>query len=51
MVQTWYFSAVAVSIILSTSPRFSEVLFSRGRHSQKTDVYVNKVLGHSVFLF
>lgn len=40
-----------VSIILSISPRFSEVLFSRGRHSQKTDVYVNKVLGHSVFLF
>lgn len=31
---TNYFLVVAASIILSTSPRYSEVLFSRGRHSK-----------------
>lgn len=31
---TNYFLLVAASIILSTSPRFSEVLLNRGRHSK-----------------
>lgn len=31
---TNYFLVVAASIILSMSPQFSEVLFSRGRHSK-----------------
>lgn len=32
------------------SPRFSEVLFSRGRHPQMAQVYINNISGHWIFL-